>query len=114
MLLAPSPEPPVVQVRRYSWHSYAKHVASDKKQEFVGTNKLTDSKSLLFSQQKRLVSWVHLMKVVRKTGQHERSRGKQVTNNIFKKPFANGERDMTSSSLPNRTVKGENISYLDI
>ena len=114
--LAPSPEPsvtPVVQVRRYSWHSHAKHVASDKKREFVGTNKLTDSKSLLFFPQKPLVSQVHLMKVVRKIGQRERSRGKEVTNNMFKKPFANGERDVTSSSLPNRTVKGENVSYLD-
>ena len=113
--LAPSPEPPVtpvVQVRRYSWHSYAKHVAYDKRREFVGTNKRTNSNSLLFSQQKPLVSRVHLMKVVRKIGQHERSRGKQVTVNIFEKPFANGGKDVTSSSLPNRTVKGENISCL--
>ena len=114
--LAPSPEPPVtpvVQVRRYSWHSYAKHVAYDKKREFVGTNKQTDSKFFLFFQQKPLVSRVHLMKFVRKIGQHERSRGKQVTVNIFKEPFANGRKDMTSSSLPNRAVKGENISCLD-
>ena len=116
MPLAPSPEPsvtPAVQVRRYSWHSYAKHVASDKKREFVGTNKLTDSKSLFFFPQKPLVSRVHLMKVVRKIGQRERSGGKKVTVNKFKKLFANGEKNVTSSSLPNCTAKGEDISYLD-
>ena len=113
MPLAPSLEPPVtpvVQVRRYSWHSYAKHVAYDKRLEFVGTNRRTNSNSLLFSQQKPLVSRVRLMKVVRKIGQHERSRGKHLTVNIFEKPFSNGGKDVTSPSLPNRTIKGENIS----
>ena len=106
-------EEPPVQVRWYSWHSYAKHVAYDKRREFVGTNKRTNSNSLLFFQQKPLVSRVHLMMVVRKIGQYERSRGKQVTVNIFEKPFANGGKDVTSSSPPNRTVKGENISCFD-
>ena len=111
--LAPSPKPPVmpvVQVRRYSWHSYAKHVAYDKRWEFVGTNRRTNPNSLLFPQQEPLVSRVHLMKVVRKIGQQERSRGRHLTVNVFKKPLSNGGKDVTSSSLPNRTVKGENIS----
>ena len=116
MPLAPSPTTsvtPAVQVRRYSWHSYAKYVASDKKRKFVGTNKLTDSKSLYFFPQKPLVSRVHLMQVVRKIGQRERSRGKEVTVNQFKKLFANGEKNVTSSSLPDRTAKEGDISYLD-
>ena len=101
--LAPSPKSPVmpvVQVRRNSWHSYAKHVAYDKRREFVGTNRRTNSNSLLFSQQEPLVSRVHLMKVVRKFGQQERSRGRHLTVNVFKKPFSNGGKDVTSSSLP--------------
>ena len=113
MPLAPSPEPPVtpvVQVRRYSWHSYAKHVSYDKRREFVGTNRRTKANSLLFSQQEPLVSRVHLMKVIRKIGQQERSRGRHLTVNMFKKPFSNGGKVVTSSSHPNRKVKGENIS----
>ena len=76
--MAPSPQPPImpaVQVRQYSWHYYAKHDASDKRREFVGTNKRTNPNSLLLPQQNPLVSRVHLMKVVRKIGQQERSRG---------------------------------------
>ena len=62
---------PVVQVRRYSWQPYDKHVAYDKRREFVGTNKQINTNSLLFSQQEPLVAWVHLMKIVRKIGQQE-------------------------------------------
>ena len=74
--LAPPPEAsvtPVVQVRQYSWRSYARHDAYDKRRKFVGTNKQINTNSLLFSQQEPLVSRVHLMKVVRKIGQQERS-----------------------------------------
>ena len=67
---------PVVQVRRYSWRSYAKHDAYAKRREFVGTNKQINTNSLLFSPQEPLVSRVHLMKVVRKIEQQERSRGR--------------------------------------
>ena len=62
---------PVVKVRRYSWRSYAKHVAYDKRREFVGTNKQINANSLLFSQQEPLVSRVHLMQIVRKIEQWE-------------------------------------------
>ena len=104
---------PAVQVRRYSWHSYDKHVAYDKKRKFVGTNKLTDSKYLYFFPQKPLVSRVHLLQVVRRIEQRERSRGKEITVKQFKKLFANGERNVTSSSLPDRTAKERDLSYLD-
>ena len=68
--LVPLASPPapsvtsVVQVRRYSWRSYAKHDAYGKRQEFVGTNRQTNTNSSLFSPQKPLVSRVHLMDVV--------------------------------------------------
>ena len=112
--LAPSPKPPIVpavQVRQYSWHYYAKHDAFDKRLEFVGTNKRTNPDSLFLPQQKPLVSRVHLMKVVRKIGQQERSRGKHLTVNVFKKPLLNGGKNVTSSSFPDRMVKGGNTSY---
>ena len=114
--LAPPPEAsvmPVVQVRRYSWRSYGKHVAYDKRREFVGTNKQINTNSLLFSQQEPLVSRVHLMKVVRKIGQQERSRGRHLTVDKFKEHFSNGGKDVTSSSLPNRKVDGKNMTNTD-
>ena len=104
---------PVVQVRRYSWRSYAKHVAYDKRREFVGTNKQINTNSLLFSKQEPLVSRVHLMKIVRKIGQRERSRGRHLTVDKFKEHFSNGGKDVTSSSHPNQKIKGENITYTD-
>ena len=76
----PSADPPtssvssVVQVRRYSWRSYAKNVAYEKRREFVGTNKQINTNSSLFPPQKPLVSRVHLTNVVRKIGQQERSK----------------------------------------
>ena len=77
----------------------------------MGTNKRTNPDSLFLPQQKPLVSRVHLMKVVRKIGQQERSRGKHLTVNVFKKPLSNGGKDVTSSSLPDQKVKGGNTSY---
>ena len=112
--LASSPKPPTlpaVQVRQYSWHHYAKNDASDKRREFVGTNKQTNHDSLFLSQQKPLVSRVHLMKVVRKIGQQELSRGKHLTDSMFKSPPLSGGEDVTSLLLPSRRVEGENLSY---
>ena len=51
------------------------------------------------------------MKVVRKIGQQERSRGEHLTVNVFKNPLSNGGKDVTSSSLPDRKVKRGNTSY---
>ena len=113
--LAPPPEAsvtPVVQVRIYSWRSYARHDAYDKRGEFVGTNKQINTNSLLFSQQEPLVSRVRLMKVVRKIGQQERSRGRSLTVDKFNEHFSNGGKDVTSSSHSNRK-DGENMTYTD-
>ena len=114
MPLASPPKPPTlpaVQVRQYSWHHYAKNDVSDKKREFVETNKRTNHGSLFLSQQKPLVSRVHLMKVVRKIGQQERSRGKHLTDIMFKNPPLSGGKDVTSLLLPSQRVEGENTSY---
>ena len=114
--LAPPPEAPVmpvVQVRRYSWRSYDKHVTYDKRRDFVGTNKQININSLLFSQHEPLVSRVHLMKVVRKIGQQERSRGRNLTVDKFKDHFSSGGKDVTSSSHPNRKIDGENMTNND-
>ena len=104
----PSASPPassvssVVQVRRYSWRSYAKNVAYGKRREFVGTNKQTNTNSSLFPPQKPLVSRVHLTNVVRKIGQQERSKGKTLTVNKFNAHCSKGGKDMTSLSQSNR------------
>ena len=104
----PSASPPtssvssVVQVRRYSWRSYAKNAICEKRLEFVGTNKQTNTNSSLFSPQKSLVSRVHLTKVVRKIGQQERSKGKTMNVHEFNALWFKGGKDMTSESHPNR------------
>ena len=108
-----APVMPVVQVRRYSWRSYDKHVAYDKRREFVGTNKQINTNSLLFSQQEPLVARIHLMKVVRKIGQQERSKGRHLTVDKFKERFSNGGKDVTSSSHPNRKIDEEKMTNND-
>ena len=104
----PSASPPtssvssVVQVRRYSWRSHAKNVAYEKRREFVGTNRQTNTNSSLFSPQKPLVSRVHLTNVVRKIGQQERSKGKTMNIHKFNAHCLKGGKDMTSVSHSNR------------
>ena len=98
---------PVMQVRRYSWRSYAKHDAYAKRREFVGTNKQINTNSLLFSPQEPLVSRVHLMKVVRKIGQQERSRGRSLTVDKFIAHCSKGGKNVTSSSHSNRETGGD-------
>ena len=104
----PSASPPtssvssVVQVRRYSWRSYAKNVAYEKRREFVGTNKQINTNSSLFPPQKPLVSRVHLTNVVRKIGQQERSKGKTMNVHEFNALCFKGGKDMTSVSHSNR------------
>ena len=104
----PSASPPassvssVVQVRRYSWRSYAKNATCEKRREFVGTNKQTNTNSSLFPPQKPLVSRVHLTNVVRKIGQQERSEGKTMNVHEFNAPCFKGGKDMTSVSHSNR------------
>ena len=109
--LASPPTLPAVQVRQYSWHHYAKNDVSDKRREFVGMNKRTNHGSPFLSQQKPLISRVHLMKVVRKIGKQERSRGKHLTDTLFKNPPLSDGKDVTSLLLPSKRVEGENTPY---
>ena len=92
----------IMQVRRYSWRPYERNVAYGKRWQFVGRNKLTNTNSSLFSPQKPLLSKVHLTNVVRKIGQHERSKGKTITVNRFDAHCPKGGKDMTSLSHSNR------------
>ena len=100
---------PVVQVRRYSWRSYAKHNTCEKRREFAGTNKQINTNFPLFSPQEPLVSRVHLMKVVRKIGQQERSRGKSLTVDKFNAYCAKGGKNVTSSSHSNREKEKDKV-----
>ena len=112
--MASPPRPPTLpaaQVRQYSWHHYAKSDVSDKRREFVGTNKRTNYGSPFLSQQAPLVSRVHLMKIVRKIGKNERSKGKHLTDIMLKNPHLGGGKDMTSLLPPGRKVEGGNAPY---
>ena len=114
MPLASPPKPPTlpaVQVTLYSFHHYAKNDVSDKRREFVGINKRTNHGSPFLFQQKPLISQVHLMKVVRKIRKQERSRGKHLTDIMFKNPPLSGGKDVTSLLLPSQRVEGENTPY---
>ena len=81
-----TPTAPAAQVRQYSWCHYAKkEVCSyDIRREFVGANKQTNHASPSLSQQAPLVAKVHLMAVVRRVKQKERTNGKQLGEFVFK------------------------------
>ena len=114
MAMASSPRPsilPAAQVRQYSWHHYDKNDVSDIRREFVGTNKQTNRVSPFLSQQAPLVSRVHLLKVVRKIGKCERSKGKHLTEFMFKSPQLSGGKDMTSLLLPGQNSEGRSTQY---
>ena len=99
MPMASSPRPPTLpaaQVRQYSWHHCAKKDVSDIRREFVGANKQTNHVSPFLSRQAPVVSKVHLLKVVRKIGQSERSKGKHLSDFMFKAPHLSREKNMTS------------------
>ena len=112
--MASPPRPPTLpaaQVRQYSWHHYAKNDVSDKRREFVGANKRTNRVSPSLSQQAPLVSRVHLMQVVRKIGKNERSKGKHLTDVMFKSPHLSGGKDMTSLLLHSQKADGRSTQY---
>ena len=102
---------PAAQVRQYSWRHYDKNDVSDIRREFVGTNKRTNRVSPFLFQQAPLVSRVHLLKVVEKIGKRERSKGKHLTDCMFKKPHLSSGKDMTSLLLPGEKAEGRNTQY---
>ena len=112
--MASPPRPPTLpaaQVRQYSWHHYAKNNVSDIRWEFVGANKRTNRASPFLSQQAPLVSRVHLMKVVSKIGKNEKSKGKHLTDFMFKSPHLSDGKDMTSLLLPGQKTEGRSTQY---
>ena len=80
------PTPPAAQVRQYSWHHYAKKKGDlyDIRREFVGANRQTNCVIPSLPQQAPPVARAHLMSVVRKVEGSERSKGKHLTDSVFK------------------------------
>ena len=87
---------PAAQVRQYSWHHCATKDVYDIRREFVGGNRQTNRISPFLPQQVPLIVRAHLLKVVRKVGRSERSRGKHQTDSVFKYLSQSRERSMTS------------------
>ena len=61
-----------------------KYASYDIRREFVGANKQTNRASPSLSQQAPLVAKAHLMAVVRRVEQKERTKGKQLGEFVFK------------------------------
>ena len=81
-------------MRQYSWRHYAKKEVClyDIRREFVGANKQTNRASPSLSQQAPLVAKAHLMAVVRRVEQKERTKGKQLGEFVFENlPQSRGE-----------------------
>ena len=74
----------------------------------MGANKLINRIFPLLSQQAPLVSRVHLMKIVRKIGKNEQSKGKHLTDCMFKEPHLGDGKDMTSLLLPGQKADERN------
>ena len=111
MIMETSPRPailPTAKVRRYSCHHYAKNDVSDIRREFVGTNKRIKYVPPSISQQASPVSRVHLMKLVGRIGKCERSKGRHLTDSMFKEPHLSDEKVMTSLLLPGQKADERN------
>ena len=94
-----SPTPPTLpaaQVRQYSWRHCASKDVYDIRREFVARNRQTNRISPFLPQQVPLVVRAHLLKVVRKVGRSERSRGKHQPVSVFKYLSKSSERNMKS------------------
>ena len=58
-----------------------------------------------------LFSRVHLLKVVRKIGKNEQSKGKHLTDFMFKSSHLGRGKDMTSLLLPGQKSEGRSTQY---
>ena len=74
----------------------------------MGTNKRIDYVPPSISQQASPVSRVHLMKLVGRIGKRERSKGRHLTDCMFKESHLSDEKVMTSLLLPGQKVDGRN------
>ena len=105
------PTLPAAQVRQYSWHSCAKKDVYDIRREFVDANKPSNRVSSFLSQQAPLVSKVHLLNVIRKVGNSERSKGKHLEDFVFKGLPKSREKNLTSLSPSRQKSEGEIQRY---
>ena len=113
MLHLPSPVPsimPVGQVRQFLWRYFDKHGLSDIRQKPRKNNKQINSGSLFLPSQAPLVSKVRLLRVTRKIRQQERAKGEKFPVSLFKS-LSEGERNVTSSSIPAKSERDKNVSY---
>ena len=107
-----SPIMPVEQVRQFSWRFSGKHGLYDIKHRFGRNNKQTNSVILSPSSQAPLASRVRLLRVIRKIGQQEKEKGEQFSVSVFKS-LSKGERNVTSSSIPAKRQRDDNVLYSD-
>ena len=106
-----SPTPsilPAVKVRQNSCHYSAKNNIFDIRREFVGTNKRINYVPHSIPQQASSVTRVHLMKLVGRIGKRERSKGKNLTENISKVPHLSNKKVMTSLLFPGQKAEERN------
>ena len=100
----------VVQVRQFSWHYSDKHGLYNMKHRFERSNKQINSVILSPLSQAPLVPKVRLLRVTRKIGQQERPRGERFSVSMFKS-LSKGERNVTSSSIPAKNQRDNNMLY---
>ena len=111
MVSSPTPTLPAAQVRQYSWRHYATKDVYDIRREFVGANRQTNPISPFLPQQVPLVVRAHLLKVVKKVGKSERSRGKHQTDSVFKYLSQSSEKNMTSLFPSCQKLEGGGYPY---
>ena len=112
--MASSPTPPTlpaVQVRQYSWRHDARQneCLYDKRREFVG--KQTNHVSLLLPQQAPLVSRAHLISVVGKVEESERSKGKVLQDGVIKCLHQNRGKNIMSLLFSRQKLEGISQQY---
>ena len=112
MVSSPTPPTlPAAQVRQYSWRHCATKDVYDIRREFVGANRQTNRISPFLPQQVPLVVRAHLLKVVKKVGKSERSRGKHQTDSVFKYLSQSSEKNMTSLFPSCQKLEGGGYPY---
>ena len=73
----------------------------------MGSGKQPNHVSLLLPQQAPLVSWAHLLSIVRKVEKSERIKGKVQQEFVIKSPSQNRGKTMTSLSYSGQKSEGE-------
>ena len=77
----------------------------------MGTNKRINYVPPSIPQQASSVSRVHLMKLVGRIGKRERSKGRHLTDNMFKEPHLSDKKVMTSLLLPGQKAEERDTQF---